>query len=424
MAAAIRIASSTTPRASRSAWRTRARAAASAKLPPEPMAQTPSSGSMTSPVPETISELSRSATTRSASRRRSKRSVRQSFESSTAARRRFPFTDCSLASKRSKSVSASAPAPAKPARTRSWCRRRTLRAFDLSTVCPTVTCPSPPRTTRPRWRTDRIVVPCTSSSRVRAVIGVHQAAQVDVRVALRRRQARVAEQLLDGAQVGAGPEQVRGEGVAERVRRRARRRAGGGDVARHQPVDAAWREAPAGAIAEHSAAGYAEPGGRARRAIALERAERRTSHRHDPFLAPLAEDAHRTALDVEAFPVESGELRHPQPGRVEQLEDGAMAPRAQRSVPRHAEEPVDVVEAQMRGQRPAHFRRRDTGGGIVRDSLRAGAEAEEAAYGGQLARDRAPLGVAVKRSQPAPDGIGSDRGESVRAGRREKLAHV
>src|SRR5262249_44182850 len=85
-----------------------ARAAASAKLPPEPMAQTPSSGSMTSPVPETISELSRSATTRSASKRRSRRSVRQSFESSTAARRRFPFTDCSFASKRSKSVGAGA----------------------------------------------------------------------------------------------------------------------------------------------------------------------------------------------------------------------------------------------------------------------------------------------------------------------------
>src|SRR5262249_41943514 len=386
MAAAMRIASSTPPRASRSAWRTRARAAASAKLPPEPMAQTPSSGSMTSPVPETISELSRSATTRSASRRRSRRSVRQSFESSTAARRRFPFTACSLASKRSKSVSASAPAPAKPARTRSWYRRRTLRAFDLSTVCPTVTCPSPPRTTRPRWRTDRIVVPCTSSSRVRAVIGVHQTAQVDVRVPLRRRRAGVAEQLLDGAQVGAGPEQVGREGVPKRVRGRARRRASGGDVARHQPVDAAWRETPAGAIAEHGTAGHPEPGGRACGAIALERPERGTPHRHDALLAPLAEDAHRTALDVEAFPVESRELRHPQPRRVEQLEDGAIAPCEQRVVARHAEEPVDVVEAQVRGQRPAHLRRRDAGGGVVREPPRAGAEAEEAAHRGQLAR--------------------------------------
>src|SRR5207244_286517 len=40
----------------------------------------------------------------------------------------------------------------------------------------------------------------------------------DVGVALRRRQARVSEQLLDRAQVGAAVEQMGGEGVAERVR--------------------------------------------------------------------------------------------------------------------------------------------------------------------------------------------------------------
>ena len=66
-----------------------------------------------------------------------------------------------------------------------------------------VTWPSPPSTTRPRWRTERMVVPCSSGSRVRAVIGVHQAAEIDVGVALRGGEARVAEQLLDGAQVGA-----------------------------------------------------------------------------------------------------------------------------------------------------------------------------------------------------------------------------
>jgi hypothetical protein len=52
--------------------------------------------------------------------RRSIRSVRQSFASSTAERRRFPWCFSSFASKRSKSVNASAVAPAKPARMRSW----------------------------------------------------------------------------------------------------------------------------------------------------------------------------------------------------------------------------------------------------------------------------------------------------------------
>src|ERR1051325_6785727 len=51
-----------------------------------------------------------------------------------------------------------------------------------------------------------MVVARSSGPRVRAVIGVHQPAEVDVRVALRGGEARVTEQLLDGAQVGARPE--------------------------------------------------------------------------------------------------------------------------------------------------------------------------------------------------------------------------
>src|SRR5438093_7652785 len=98
-------------------------------------------------------------------------------------------------------------------------------------VCPTVTCPSPAMTTRPRWRTERMVVEWTSGPRVRAVIGLHQPAEIDVGVALRRRQARVAEQLLDGAQVGSRAEEMRGEGVTEGVRRRLGRRAAGQHVA-------------------------------------------------------------------------------------------------------------------------------------------------------------------------------------------------
>src|SRR5881396_1054780 len=84
IAAAIRIASVAMALASRSEWTVRARAAASAYAPPEPIPIRPSSGSMTSPVPETMNECSRSATARSASSRRSTRSVRQSLASSTA----------------------------------------------------------------------------------------------------------------------------------------------------------------------------------------------------------------------------------------------------------------------------------------------------------------------------------------------------
>src|SRR2546426_1057577 len=57
--AAMRIASVTIPLASRSECATSARAAASAYGPPEPMPISPSSGSMTSPLPEMMNECSR-----------------------------------------------------------------------------------------------------------------------------------------------------------------------------------------------------------------------------------------------------------------------------------------------------------------------------------------------------------------------------
>jgi len=66
----------TTSLGSRLVFLTRARAAARAYEPPEPMARIPSSGSMMSPVPEMMKPWELSATARRASRRRSTRSLR------------------------------------------------------------------------------------------------------------------------------------------------------------------------------------------------------------------------------------------------------------------------------------------------------------------------------------------------------------
>ena len=119
-----------------------------------------SSGSSTSPLPETISDTVLSATAIMASSRRRYRSVRQSLASSTQARESWPGCCSSLASSRSKSVSASAVAPAKPASTLPPPSRRSFFAFDLSTVWPKDTWPSPAITTLPSLRSDKIVVPC------------------------------------------------------------------------------------------------------------------------------------------------------------------------------------------------------------------------------------------------------------------------
>src|SRR5438309_7699469 len=121
------------------------------------------------------------------------------------------------------------------------------------TVCPRLTCPSPAITTLPRWRTQRIVVPCIPDSLrsgVGAIVGLHQMIEVHVCVALSRGEARVAEKLLDCAEIRSLVEEMRGERVAKRMRARGDRGAGTGDVARDEAGHTPRAEAPATAIDE------------------------------------------------------------------------------------------------------------------------------------------------------------------------------
>src|SRR5262245_4744153 len=59
-----------------------------------------------------------------------------------------------------------------------------------------------------------------SSAGVGAGVGLEQMLAIDLGIALRGREAGMAQQLLDGAEIGAGAQQMRGEGMPERMRRR------------------------------------------------------------------------------------------------------------------------------------------------------------------------------------------------------------
>src|SRR5580765_4219700 len=87
-------------------------------------------------------------------------------------------------------------------------------------------------------------------ARVRFSVDVEQLRRVDVRVSLRRAQTRVAEELLDGAQVGAALQEVRRERVPERVRADAEPRTGGRHVAPYEPIDAPRAERGAAIVDE------------------------------------------------------------------------------------------------------------------------------------------------------------------------------
>src|SRR6204780_3451505 len=132
----------------------------------------PSSGSITSPLPDSRKVPFASATISRASRWRSERSVRHSLASSTALRARLPWYSCSLFSKRAKSDSASAVLPANPAMILSLYRRRVFFALCLITPSPRVTCPSAASTTLLSLRTHSTVVPCICS--LLCVIGIRR----------------------------------------------------------------------------------------------------------------------------------------------------------------------------------------------------------------------------------------------------------
>ena len=153
---------------------------------------------------------------------------------------------------------------------------------------------------------------------MRAVVDAPKAARVDVAVDLRRRERRVPEQLLDDAEVGAALEEVRRERVPQAVR-----------VA---------EEAAHGARVEPASADREEEGvvraARERRAARLQVArdvERGLlAQRHDAFLAALSSYVYELAVEIDVSEVEPDRLGASQPGRVEELEERAVAERERR----------------------------------------------------------------------------------------------
>ena len=127
-------------------------------------------------------------------------------------------------------------------------------------------------------------------ARMRAAVGILELRQVHVRVALRGGQLHVAEQLLDGPQVGAVLQQVRRERVPQRVRADAEARAAPGHVAR----------APAAARCGRSAVSRARSGTPDRRTPREQHGARSLSH---AAMASLAAVLNGTRRSLRPLPI-------------------------------------------------------------------------------------------------------------------------
>src|SRR5258708_1270303 len=97
----------------------------------------------------------------------------------------------------------------------------------------------------PPWSTGRPTRCCLArrasllSVRVRLGIGAEQGGGIDLGVALGGAERSVAQQFLDRAQIGAGAQQVGGEGMAQSMRRGAVRQAETASEVLHRRLDMA-----------------------------------------------------------------------------------------------------------------------------------------------------------------------------------------
>src|SRR5262245_43755228 len=85
---------------------------------------------------------------------------------------------------------------------------------------------------------------------MRFSVHLHQPADIEVRVALRGAEARVAEQFLNRAKVGTGLEKMRRKRVPKRVRADAAGERGLAHVPAHDPIHAAGGESLSAKIQE------------------------------------------------------------------------------------------------------------------------------------------------------------------------------
>src|SRR5580700_6032174 len=135
-------------------------------------------------------------------------------------------------------------------------------------------------------------------SGVGSVVNTGQMLEIKVGVDLGGGDVRVAEQLLDGAQVAAGLEQVGGEGVPEQVGIYVQRDSLAPRPVRHPRLYRAWSETPS-ATPDEECGDFRAGELRTLGVPGAERGERHLADRDDPHLAALAEHAHRAILEVD-----------------------------------------------------------------------------------------------------------------------------
>ena len=212
----------------------------------------------------------------------------------------------------------------------------------------------------------------------------------------------MAEQFLDDAQVRAAVEQVRGEAMAERVRRDPERQAGPRPEAFEPEPEATHADRRAPVIEEdlrwigRASFGLREEYRTPIFEVGLEGRTRRPAQQTDTLLASLADHPDLAAAQVQIRHGRGGELADPQTGRVRGLDDRPVA-EDQRVMPGGAgffvdgrQEPLDLLDLEDPWQPPRQPGRRQRAPRIAGGQAGPGAPSIEGTERREPLGDRRP----------------------------------
>ena len=230
---------------------------------------------------------------------------------------------------------------------------------------------------------------------MRRVVGLRQMLEVEVRVDLRRGDARVAQHLLHRAQVAARLQHVRREGVAQHVRMHVRGKA--------------QLERPVLEPRLHRARAQTPAALRRRTAPFPRRARARRAARSQASIAasawlptgtmrvllPLPVTRTVASRRLTSSQVEPGQLRQAQPGRIEKLEYRLVAHGERRGLADlHAGARPRPATGRAAGSSP-DLGARMPSAGLTRVAVIAREVVEEPAPRREHARERAPVEAAA-----------------------------
>ena len=210
-----------------------------------------------------------------------------------------------------------------------------------------------------------------SGAGVRLVIRPLQSVNRDMSVDLSGGERSVPQQLLNGAQISAALEQVRGCGVPQAVRTEIGCVLDRCQVLMHQGTNRTLVDAtpPPSEKQGRTAIGHYQRGSGSR-PPRVQRLLCRRAKGHGPFLRPFAEDPYRASVIVHIVHIEPAQFADSDAGGIEQLQDRDVSGRhrvvvALRAGRRPVQQVGHLSGTQDLGQRPVGLRTRQPSGDIA-----------------------------------------------------------